>query len=124
MSSVLPALLKMKCPCCREGNVFKVSNPFRLKYLGDMNDLCPVCQLNLRPEPGFYFGGAVISYPLMVIFNLIVTIIFYLIVGDLFNHFIALMTTFAIASILIAPVAFRYSRIIFLYIVVRFEKKS
>ena len=87
-----------------------------------MNDLCPVCKLNLRPEPGFYFGGAIISYPLMVVFNLLVAIAFYFIVGDVFNHVASVMLTLIIATIMVAPVMFRYSRIIFLYIVVRYDK--
>ena len=111
----------MKCPQCRKGNAFKDPNPYHLKHLGDMNALCPVCKLNFRPEPGFYFGGAVVSYPLMVGFNLLVAITFYLIVGDIFNHFLSLMLTFTIATTLVAPVMFRYSRMIFLYIVVRYK---
>ena len=121
--SLLPALLKMKCPRCREGNVFKDPNPFHLKHLGDMNDRCPVCQLNFRPEPGFYFGGAMISYPLMVIFSSFLTLIFYFIVGDLFHHIPAILTTLLIAAVLIAPVFFRLSRLVFLYILIRYEPK-
>src|SRR3954468_15928837 len=115
--SLLPALLKMKCPQCRSGEVFKDPNPYHLKNLGDMHHYCPVCNLNLRPEPGFYFGGAIVSYPLMVIYNLIVAVAFYLITGDLFNHILALMLTLTAATVLVAPVMFRYSRIIFLYVV-------
>ena len=122
--SLFPSLLKMKCPRCREGNVFLDSNPYHLKKLGAMNDLCPVCQLNFRPEPGFYFGGAMISYPLMVIFCSFVSLAFYFIVGDIFHHIPEILLTLLIASLIIAPLFFRYSRIIFLYILIRYEKKK
>ncbi len=120
--SLIPALLTMKCPRCRKGKVFKNANPYRLSQIGEMHDLCPVCSLNFRPEPGFYFGGAVVSYPLMVIYNLFVAIAFYLVVGDLFHHVVQLMLTLIVATILVAPVMFRYSRIIFLFAVVRYNK--
>jgi len=121
-TSLIPALLTMKCPRCRTGKVFKDPNPYHLKRIGEMNDLCPECNLNFRPEPGFYFGGAVVSYPLMVIFNLLVAIAFYAIMGDIFNHVFTLLLTMFIATVLVAPVMFRYSRIIFLYVVVRYNK--
>ncbi len=89
-----------------------------------MHPLCPVCGLNFRPEPGFYFGGAIISYPIMVIYNLLVAVAFYLIVGDIFNHVFTVLLTMTIATVIISPVIFRYSRIIFLYAVVRFNKAA
>ena len=122
--SLLSALLKMKFPRCRKGNAFKDPNPYHLKHLGGMNDLCLVCKLNFRPEPGFYFEGAIISYPLMVIFCLFVTLLFYFIVGDLLHHIPAILITLLIASVLVAPVSFRYSRIIFLCILTRYEPKT
>jgi len=86
-----------------------------------MNDLCPVCKLNFRPEPGFYFGGAMVSYPLTIIFSTLVTLAFYFLIGDLFHHIPAVLVTLLAAILLTAPVFFRYSRIIFLYILIRYE---
>jgi hypothetical protein len=120
--SMLPALMKMKCPRCRQGNVFRNQNPYNLKQVGDMYDLCPVCNLNFRPEPGFYFGGAMISYPMMIFINVIVFLIYYFITGNVFDRPLLLMSILALATLLAAPVVFRYSRIIFLYILVGFRK--
>jgi len=122
--SMLPALLKMKCPRCRQGNVFKNPNPYDLKYIGEMHDTCPVCSLNFRPEPGFYFGGAMISYPLMVLFNVLMVLCYYFVTGNIFNQVLLLLTILGIGTLLIAPVIFRYSRIIFLYILVRYNYKE
>ncbi len=120
--ALFSSLLKMKCPRCRQGNVFNYQNPYLLKHIGDMHDLCPVCKLNFRPEPGFYFGGAVISYPLMILINVIVFLIYYFITGNVFDRPLLLMTILILATLLAAPVVFRYSRIIFLYILVRYEQ--
>jgi hypothetical protein len=115
MPALIPALLRMRCPVCRKGHVFKNANPYRLKTVGDIYSLCPVCGQNFRPEPGFYFGGAIISYPLMVVYGALVTGLFYLVVGDISDHFVSLMITLSVAVLLITPVTFRYSRILFLY---------
>ncbi len=121
-SSLLPSLLKMNCPRCRRGKVFKNQNPYNLRHVGEMHDLCPNCNLNFRPEPGFYFGGAVISYPLMILWNVIALIFYYLLTGNIFDHPILLMSILAFVTLLAAPVVFRYSRIIFLYILVKHEE--
>jgi hypothetical protein len=121
MPVLLPSLLKMKCPVCRSGNVFVNSNPYILRTVGKIHPLCPACGQNFRPEPGFYFGGAMVSYALTVSFNVAVAAIFYFIVGDLFQHYLQLMLTLAIATLLFTPLMFRYSRIIWLYIVFRYR---
>jgi hypothetical protein len=112
----------MRCPVCRKGKVFKNSNPYDIKHVGDMYDACEICNQNFRPEPGFYFGAAVVSYPLTVIFNLICALFFYFIVGDIFDHVLPLLITLLIASLIVLPLSFRYSRIIWLHIVFRYRK--
>ena len=113
----------MKCPTCRKGEVFVNPNPYNLKSIGDIHSRCKVCDQNFRPEPGFYFGGAVVSYPMMVIFCVLVAIAFHFIVGSIFDHFWTLMLTLAVACLLVTPLVFRYSRIIFLYIIFKYRGK-
>jgi hypothetical protein len=120
---LLPSLLTMKCPVCREGNIFVRGNPYNLRMVGKIHPLCPVCGQNFRPEPGFYFGGAMVSYAMMVTFNVAVAAAFYFIVGDIFRHYVSLMITLALASLVVTPVMFRYSRTVWLYIVFRYKKK-
>src|SRR5436190_15456317 len=119
--ALLPSLLTMKCPVCRRGNIFVHLNPYRLKTVGKIHALCTVCSQNFRPEPGFYFGGAMVSYAMMVTFNVAVAAIFYLITGSLFQNFWPLMCTLLMASLLATPLMFRYSRTIWLYIVFRYR---
>ena len=116
------SIIFMQCPSCRKGDVFIHPNPYNIKHVGDIYNVCSNCKQNFRPEPGFYFGSAVVSYPLMVIFNLIITFLFYLIVEDLFNHVFTLLSTLLISSIIIMPLTFRYSRIIWLHIIFKYKK--
>jgi hypothetical protein len=118
---ILYSILAMRCPTCRRGEVFIKKNPYDLANVGYIHDLCPVCGQNFRPEPGFYFGAAVVSYPLTVIFNLLTAFCFYLVVGDLFNHVGSLILVLLIASLCILPLAFRYSRIVWLHIIFRYK---
>lgn len=50
----------MKCPRCREGDLFK--KPFNFSKPLDMHERCEVCNQKTEPEPGYYFGAMFISY--------------------------------------------------------------
>lgn len=60
------AIFNLKCPRCRTGNLFKESNPYRLKTLNVMNERCKCCSQKFVIEPGFYLGAAYVSYALQV----------------------------------------------------------
>jgi hypothetical protein len=117
-------MLMMKCPSCHQAAIFKKPNPYNLKHIGDMDDTCRVCQQSFRMEPGFYFGGAYVSYGLAVIANLAALFILYLFNGNLFEHSTAVMVTIVTTTLLIAPVVFRYSRVMFLYLFVRYKGRD
>jgi uncharacterized protein (DUF983 family) len=122
MQTLVTSIIKMHCPTCRTGNVFKNSNPYNIKTVGDIYNVCTVCGQNFRPEPGFYFGAAVVSYPITVLFNLFIALLFYLFVGSLFDHIVEVIVTMLIASLLMLPMVFRYSRIIWLHIIFRYRR--
>jgi hypothetical protein len=86
-----------------------------------MYEYCPACGSSNRVEPGFYFGAAYVSYILMVGLLLGMVLAYYLVFGEIFEHFWRLMTFAIVLSIVSTPVIFRYSRIIFLYICVPFK---
>ncbi len=73
----ISSIFKMKCPQCREGDMFK--KPFNFSKPLDMHERCEVCNNKLEPEPGYYFGAMFISYiwtGWLCIFTVGVTIIF------------------------------------------------
>jgi uncharacterized protein (DUF983 family) len=109
------------CPRCHKGKVFKKNNPYNLKHISDMNEQCSSCGLMYEREPGFFFGAMYVSYALMAGW----LIIWFL--ADLFLlHLEALILAsgMAISMILISPLFFHWSRLIWLNFFVRYEKKS
>lgn len=62
----LQGLLLLKCPRCREGDLFQSPNPYRLKHLFSMHSHCPVCGQKTELELGFWYGTGYVSYALAV----------------------------------------------------------
>jgi uncharacterized protein (DUF983 family) len=120
--SGLKALLGAKCPRCREGNLFKAPL-IHVHKLTEMNTRCPHCQLNFNPEPYFYFGAMFISY----MFSVMAMIATYIILRYFLNDpdLIYYLITAPIAIIVTFPLSFRYSRVIYFYILggARYDSK-
>ena len=55
------SIYHLKCPRCQEADLFKTAT-WSFQQPFDMHDRCPQCDLNLMPEPGFYWGAMFISY--------------------------------------------------------------
>ncbi|MFM2136572.1 MAG: hypothetical protein RL021_1972 [Bacteroidota bacterium] len=122
-ASLVSGVISMKCPACRMHDVFKTKNPYDLKQVGAMHAYCPACGSSNRVEPGFYFGAAYVSYILMVGLLMLLVTVYYLVFGEIFENFWRLMITATSFALIITPVVFRYSRILFLYMFVPFKGK-
>ena len=59
-------VLTNRCPRCREGKIYEVSNPYKLKTCLKMHEHCPVCGQRTEIEEGFYYGTGYVSYALSV----------------------------------------------------------
>jgi hypothetical protein len=77
-----------------------------------MNDTCPHCGVRLEPEPGFYQGAMYVGYGITVGCIVVISLILYLLGNPNEWIYIGTIITF---MILIAPLNYRYSRIIYLY---------
>ena len=113
-------IIKNKCPKCHSGHVFEVQNPYNFKKGMKMNKICAVCGQSFEPEPGFYFGGMYVSYGLSVG----VGFAFYLFFALVLN--IEVLTSIIYTSIILIvliPVFFRLSRLIWLYLFVKYNSK-
>ena len=108
----LVALLKCKCPRCREGDVFTYPLSHIAKF-NTMNDTCPHCGIRLEPEPGFYQGAMFVSYALAVGVIIFVWIALYYLLGD--PSAWTYITVCTALIVLVVPLNYRYSRILFLY---------
>jgi uncharacterized protein (DUF983 family) len=74
-------IFNQRCPHCRQGELFKVKNPYRLKTLFDMYDNCPVCGQRTEIEPGFYYGTSYVSYALTVAFSASTFVAWWVLIG-------------------------------------------
>jgi uncharacterized protein (DUF983 family) len=105
----LYSIIKFKCPSCHEGNFF-ISHPYNLKNTGDVLDKCPKCYVNYMLETGFYQGALYVAYGLGVALFLLIwllcTIFF-----PLLSVWIQISLV-AISSILLGPLLFSLSKII------------
>lgn len=111
--SALSAIIRLKCPQCREGDLF--SEPvYKLSKLGDMPVNCDKCGFHFEREPGFFYGAMYVSYALTVgVFLASVLTLYVLFEDPSINTYVAFIV---IVSILLYPFTFRYSRVLFLNI--------
>lgn len=103
----LQAILEQRCPVCLAGPMFS--------GLIEMNDRCPVCGHRFMREPGFFQGAMYVSYVLAMAQLLVLAL--------LANRWIAphLGRTAAwaaavIAQLLLVPVLYRYSRVVWAHL--------
>ena len=123
--SLLGALLALKCPQCREGNLFQFPNAYRLSTTSKMNKSCPVCAEDFEREPGFYFGAAYVSYALTVALWVAVLVALYTfdalgwIEFSFFTHVTLFLTTGITTLIVLLPPVYRVSRAIWIHLLTK-----
>ena len=122
--AVLPSILKMKCPNCRKGDMYSNKSMFPLKELLSMPEHCPVCGQKMELEVGFYYGTGYVSYGLSIIIFILVFILYWLILGISYKDnsiFYYLVTSTAVV-VLLQPWLMRISRVLYLYLFVKYGK--
>ncbi len=115
--SLLYSVFKNKCPRCQEGDVYEDGNPYHLSKLFKMHKKCDVCGLKYEMEPSFFHGAMYVSYAMTVALFVTVFVITWLIGLDMLTSFIAVL----ISIILLMPVTFKLSRIIYLNFFVSYD---
>jgi uncharacterized protein (DUF983 family) len=102
----LQALIRGLCPVCRTGRIF--AGRWR------MNETCPVCQTKFERAPGYFVGAMYISYAFAVAILIVMVAVFSL--GVFSSWPIALVVTVAVGTyLLLVPVLFRWSRILWIH---------
>lgn len=76
----IAALLKNKCPRCREGDLFCTHTAYKKGFM-KMNDKCPVCSQKSEIEIGFYYGAGYVSYALTVAISVSTFIAWWVLIG-------------------------------------------
>lgn len=121
---LLPSILKMKCPNCRKGHMYTNKSVFPLGEMLKMPEHCPVCGQKFELEVGFYYGTGYVSYALSVALYVFNFVWYWVLIGLSYKDysiFYCLATSTAIV-ILLQPWLMRISRVLYLYMFVKYGK--
>src|SRR5690606_5031947 len=104
--------LQGKCPRCHTGDIFRYPLVKNFWKFNVMNMTCPHCAVRLEPEPGFYQGAMYVGYGITTGIIILISIILY----ALGNHSEWIYIGVVIGvMLLLVPLNYRYSRILYLY---------
>ena len=115
--SKLYSVLHGVCPRCQEGKVFKYPSYKSLQFT-EMNDRCTACGQSFEPEPDFYQGAMYVSYGLTT--GMFMAVGFLMLFVFELNMWIT-FGTIILLSILLLPLFYRVSRLIWLSFFVRYK---
>ncbi|SHI54647.1 Uncharacterized conserved protein, DUF983 family [Hymenobacter daecheongensis DSM 21074] len=106
------ALLDLRCPRCRRGKLF-VTSALSTRF-AEMHAHCPICDLALEPEPGFYWGAMFVSYGFSVASFFVGGAAAYYLFNDPPTWVYVLIVTLLV--LITTPLVLRYSRAIMLHL--------
>ncbi len=116
--SVLRAILRERCPRCREGRIYR--RPLLRGWLA-MNDTCPVCGLKFNREQGYFLGAMYVSYALSVFPVLLLVILLWLVAHWSYD---AALLGAVIAYLPFVPLVVRISRVLWIHIDQAFDPEK
>jgi uncharacterized protein (DUF983 family) len=119
----IPSLLKLKCPHCRQGNMFTQKHSFSKKFM-QMNEPCAVCGQPTEIEPSFYYGTGYVSYSLAVAISVSTFVAWWVLIGFSFHdsRFFWWIGLNALLLLVMQPYLMRLSRTIWLSFFVKYDK--
>src|SRR5688572_18001527 len=101
------SVLKNRCPACSKAPFF-TDKWYRIRSFTNMNPACPHCGISFRQEPGFYYGAAFVSYITQIVLFLLMYLLFEYFLDLPFWYYIGMV---ALVQILLMPLLFRFSRL-------------
>ncbi|PWJ60445.1 uncharacterized protein DUF983 [Dyadobacter jejuensis] len=117
----LTAIVKQKCPHCRQGDLFVKKNPYAIKDALKMPERCPICQQDFRMEPGFYIGALWTSFPLVISLLALFSVLFLVVLQiDLYVFFVLI----AIILFSLQPIIIRLGRAIWINVFVDYDPEA
>lgn len=118
--AIIPAMLKCKCPNCRKGDAFVNKSVFPLTKCLRLVEHCSVCHNRMMTETN---NGPGINYAITVILFFINLAWYWPIFGLSYmdNSIYYYMATSTAVVILVQPWTMRYSRMIYLYMLVGYR---
>ncbi|MCL4642367.1 DUF983 domain-containing protein [Olivibacter jilunii] len=103
-----PAMLKGKCPRCRQGNMFKSF------FSNTMYEECGHCGLTFERNPGYFYTAMYVTYVFNVAEIVTLGIATFILSGGSDNPWLYVGIIIP-GILLLAPLNYRYSRIIQMY---------
>lgn len=121
---LMPAIVKMKCPNCRKGNMFTNKSIFPLNKLLEMPEHCSECGQKFELEVGFYYGTGYVSYALSIALFVAVLVPYWLVLGLSFmdNSVYYYLITSITVVLLAQPWLMRISRVLYLNMFVKYKQ--
>jgi hypothetical protein len=122
------SILRMKCPRCRRGPMFKNPNPYhslKLSKMMDMHEHCPVCGQKYDLEVGFWYGTGYVSYALAVAVSAATFVAWIVLIGisteD--NRIFWWLGFNTVLLVVTQPWLMRLSRVIYIRFFVRYDPR-
>ena len=100
------ACLRLRCPRCAEGHVFRGSFA--------MNPCCPECGLVYQRETGYFMGAMYFSYGIACVFIAAITVLLLLLLPAIPGERTVLVAW--ALSLPFVPLTFRLSRVIWMHL--------
>ncbi|MHA6249389.1 DUF983 domain-containing protein [Pontibacter sp. CAU 1760] len=117
-NALLYSILAIKCPRCREGNMFPKGTLYSTKF-ADMHPTCPCCGQTFEPEPGYYYGAMYVSFAINVAIFLTTLVVLYQFVAEVTMPMLISVIVLVVVGFL--PVIFRLSRSLWIHMFIRYE---
>jgi len=121
MANIVSSVLKLKCPKCREGDLFCNKSSYQYKEFFDMPDRCDKCGQDFQIETGFYYGAMYASYALTIAISVAVFVA--LTVFNLFS-ITSFLISDVVALLVTMPYITRVSRALWIAIVVKYDQNA
>jgi uncharacterized protein (DUF983 family) len=106
------AMLHCKCPRCRRGDMFK-GGPYNFGS-NKILDRCPHCDLRYEIEPGYFYAAMYVSYAFNVFEGLTLGLGTFVLTHNATSPWLYIGVIIG-GCFLLAPLNFRYSRVVLLY---------
>ncbi len=110
--SHIGAMVRMRCPRCLRGRLFR--------GLLDMWERCPVCGLRFEREAGYFTGAMYASYLIALPLVFAIFGVMWLFSSRTLLAAEVLLLVTAVLFVPLVPLVFRYSRVLWLYFDWRF----
>lgn len=119
--SKLYSIVKFKCPRCHKGNFYE-GHPYRFSTMGIVKKECSCCKQQYSLEPSFYHGSYYITYALGVALFVTIWVLQLLFFPDIGPSALFIITL--IALLLLAPLLYALSKIIWINLFISFKKHA